>query len=264
MDFHQQASPPFLTSPLLQVPHGLFTNLDGVSSEPYASLNLGYHVGDQAAQVAENRRRVRMALGLDHLAGVHQVHGDRVLVVAGAPDVRDLPGYDALITNQPGIGLMVQQADCQAVLLWSARPQAVAAIHCGWRGSVLNIIGTTIRALEAIYDVAPVGLRAVISPSLGPCCGEFTNYQQELPAWMHAYQVRTNHFDFWQISRRQLEEAGVPGAHIEVAGLCTRCDQRFFSYRRARVTTNGTTGRQGSIIGLPTHRGCGGGTACAG
>lgn len=251
MKFHQHASPPFLTSQLLQVPHGLFTNLAGVSSPPYASLNLGYHVGDQVPLVAENRRRVREVLGLEHLATTQQVHGDRVLVVNGVPDEQDHPGYDALITDQPGIGLVVQQADCQAVLLWAVQRQVVAAIHCGWRGSVLNIIGKTIRCLETTYGVSPGELRAVLSPSLGPCCGEFTNYQRELPTWMHTYQVRPNYFDFWLISRRQLEEAGVLAAHIEVAGLCTRCDQRFFSYRRACTETNGTTGRQGSIIGLP-------------
>ena len=68
---------------------------------------------------------------------------------------------------------------------------------------------------------------------------------------MHACQVRPNHFDFWAISRRQLVEAGLRPEHIDTAGLCTRCNQQFFSYRRAAKTAGGVTGRNGSIIGLP-------------
>ena len=129
------------------------------------------------------------------------------------------------------------------------KAQAVAAAHCGWRGSVLNIIATTVAALCTTFAVRPDSLRAVISPSLGPCCAEFIHYRTELPEWMHAYQVRPNHFDFWAISRRQLVEAGLRPEHIDTAGLCTRCRREFFSYRRA-AKTGGVTGRNGSIIGL--------------
>ncbi|NLB07431.1 MAG: copper oxidase, partial [Desulfobulbaceae bacterium] len=73
----------------------------------------------------------------------------------------------------------------------------------------------------------------------------------ELPAWMHAYQVRPNHFDFWAISRRQLVEGGLRTEHIDTAGLCTLCDQQFISSRRAANIAGGVTGRNGSIIGLP-------------
>jgi copper oxidase (laccase) domain-containing protein len=99
--------------------------------------------------------------------------------------------------------------------------------------------------------VAPANLLAVISPSLGPCCAEFIHYKNELPAWMHAFQIRPHHFDFWAISRKQLLDAGVLPGHIDTAGLCTRCNSRFFSYRRARATADGITGRNGSVIGLP-------------
>ena len=151
----------------------------------------------------------------------------------------------------PGTGLLIQQADCQAILLEAPGGLAVAAAHCGWRGSVLNIIGTTVAALCSTCGAAPETLRAAISPSLGPCCAEFVHYRTELPAWTHAYQVRPNHFDFWAISRRQLVEAGLRPEHIDTAGLCTRCNQQFFSYRRAAKTAGGVTGRNGSIIGLP-------------
>ena len=103
---------------------------------------------------------------------------------------------------------MIQQADCQAVLLHDPHRRAIAAVHCGWRGSVVGIIGKTIAAMQRYYRSIPADLTAFIGPSLGPCCGEFINYPDELPRWMHQYQVRPSYFDFWEISRQQLLGAG--------------------------------------------------------
>lgn len=246
-----QSSPlPHYTSDKLMVPHGMFTCACGSSSGLFASLNLSYHVGDNHERVLENRRRVQAALGLDRLCSAHQVHGDQILVVEEGHTADEMPSYDALITTLPGTGLLIQQADCQAVLLSAPEEGVIAAIHCGWRGSVLNIIGKTVQRLWEQFAVAPAKLSAVISPSLGPCCAEFVHYRTELPEWMHAHQIRPNHFDFWTISRRQLEESGVPPEHIDATGLCTRCNHQFFSYRRASATQVGITGRNGSVIGL--------------
>ena len=243
---------PHYTSDLLTVPHGMFTAAGGSSNTKFASLNLSYHVGDDDGHVQANRRLAQAALGLDRLCSAHQVHGDQILVIDEGQSADEVHGYDALITNLPGTGLLIQQADCQAVLLSAPDQGIIAAIHCGWRGSVLNIIGKTIQRLRQQFGVAPAKLLAVISPSLGPCCAEFVHFRNELPDWMHTYQVRPQHFDFWAISRRQLEECGVLPAHIDVTGLCTRCNHQFFSYRRASAVQGGITGRNGSIIGLPS------------
>jgi len=250
MPLHETPLPHY-TSRLLTVPHGMFTCAGGVSAEPFASLNLSHHVGDPAERVQANRARALAVLGLRHLVSVHQVHGDRIFRVAQTHTEKEPEGYDALISTLPATGLLIQQADCQAVLLAAPEHGVVAAVHCGWRGSVLGIIGKTIHCLRVEYGVPPANLLAAISPSLGPCCAEFVHYRKELPEWMHAYQVRPQHFDFWAISRRQLLDAGVLSAHIDVAGLCTRCNPQFFSYRRASKTNGGVTGRNGSIVGLP-------------
>ncbi|NLX19390.1 MAG: peptidoglycan editing factor PgeF [Desulfobulbus sp.] len=242
---------PHYTSALLTAPHALFTREGGVSKGLFASLNLSYHVGDEVEYVSANRELVRTALAFDRLYAAHQVHGDQILVIEeNHPVNQETEGYDALITTVPGTGLLIQQADCQAVLLSCPEQRVVAAVHCGWRGSVLNIINKTVQCLTEQFAVRPETIRAVISPSLGPCCAEFTNYHRELPAWMHAYQVRPHYFNFWAISCRQLEESGILPQHIEVAGLCTRCSRHFFSYRRASAQQNGLTGRNGSVIGL--------------
>ncbi len=247
----QKISPSFITSPLLPVPHGMFNALGGVSNPPFASLNLSFSVGDTPENVRTNRSVAQQSLGLTRLISVKQVHNDSILLAEEHHIGTEPEGYDAIISTLPGTGLLIQQADCQAVLLWAPQPQVVAAIHCGWRGSVLGIIGKTIDCMQQEYGVAPETIRAVISPSLGPCCAEFVNYRQELPTWMHDFQTSPNHFDFWAISRQQLMQAGISPQHIDTAGLCTKCNDSYFSYRRAVHNSGGITGRNGSIIGLP-------------
>lgn len=228
------------------IAHGVFARTGGQSPAPFHSLNVGLHVGDSEDCVLGNRELIRKHLALDCLASARQVHGDRVWVVAASLD-RDteLDGYDALVTDRPGIGLMIQQADCQAILLHDPRTRAIANIHSGWRGSVLNIIARTVQVMQEAYGTRPADLLAAISPSLGPCCAEFRNHARELPASFSPYQVRADYFDFWAISRDQLLAAGLGRERIEIAGICTRCEENFFSYRRERIT-----GRFASVIAI--------------
>lgn len=246
------SAPPVLTSQALNCAHGMFCRLGGVSTGPLSTLNLSFGVGDTAENVRQNRQLALNSLGPGKLVSLGQVHGEQILVLDKAPEQEEFQGYDAAISNLPGIALMIQQADCQAVLLHDPVRQVIAAIHCGWRGSVAGIISTTINQMRARFAVKPANLYAVISPSLGPCCAEFINYQQELPQWMHSYAVpdKASHFDFWAISRRQLEESGVPLAQIDTTGICTRCNQDYFSFRRAKLETGGICGRNGSLISL--------------
>jgi YfiH family protein len=159
--------------------------------------------------------------------------------------------YDALITNQQGVGLMIQQADCQALLMHDPVRQVIGAVHCGWRGSAANIIGLTITEMQRSYQTDPAALLVAISPSLGPCCAEFINYRQELPKRLHRFQESPNHFNFWDISTHQLVEAGVSAKHIDAARICTACNRDYFSYRRAKKKRKITTGRNCSVICLP-------------
>lgn len=216
--------------------HGVFGRQGGVSAEPYHSMNLSFGVGDDPAAVLANRAAIKRALGLSTLVSARQVHGDRILCITAEPEGDfEAEGYDALITNCR-TGLMIQQADCQAVIIYDQDGSALGLAHVGWRGSVAGIIGATVRAMTETFGSDPARLRAAISPSLGRCCAEFINYRSELPTWMHAFQGHPNHFDFPAISVRQLEEAGLRAERISRAGLCTRCSPDYFSYRRDRVT----------------------------
>ena len=240
-------------SPLLaaftELRHGFFTRQGGVSSEPYRSLNLSLTVGDRREAVAENRRLVRQEMGLTTLAAATQEHGCREAVVAGNPvgPAGELEvAADILLTDRPGVGLLIKQADCQAVVFYDPGRRVVANVHCGWRGQVQNVLGVAVTRLGARFGCGPADLYAAVSPSLGPCCAEFRHFRREFPPEFWPYQVRPNYFDLWRLSRDQLLAAGLKPEHLDLAGLCTRCRAaEFFSYRR-----DGVTGRQGTVIGL--------------
>jgi polyphenol oxidase len=231
--------------------YGMFTRRGGVSGGPYASLNIGVYVGDQPEAVAANRQLVREAMGIPALLTARQVHGQGVYCLKESlEEDREVDGFDALITNIAGVGLVVQQADCQAVLLFDPRREVIAAVHCGWRGSVLQIVPQVVEVMSDNYGTVAADLQAVISPSLGPCCAEFVNFRGELPEEFQQFMVRDNYFDFWQITRAQLAAAGVVEAHIRTAGRCTCCSDDYFSYRRATRMGSGPTGRNCSVIAL--------------
>ncbi len=190
-------------------------------------------------------------LGAATLKGTTQVHGTSVLLVKDRQQITETEKADAMITDVAGIGLLIQQADCQAILLYDPVRNVIAAVHSGWRGSVHNIIAQTIQYMQQNHAVRPSDITAVISPSLGPCCGEFVNYQAELPLDFHSFQTTKNHFDFQAISCRQLIRSGVDEKKIDTVKKCTVCNTDFFSYRRAVRRGDGQTGRNGSIIALP-------------
>ncbi|MDK9705638.1 MAG: peptidoglycan editing factor PgeF [Desulforhopalus sp.] len=231
--------------------YGMFARHGGASGEPYTSLNVGVYVGDDPEAVAVNRQRVRQALDIPRLLTARQVHGRGVYCLT-EPIGSDLEvdGFDALVTNLPGIGLAIQQADCQAVLLLDPRREVIAAIHCGWRGSVLGLVPEVVAVMTGNYGTEASDLRAIISPSLGPCCAEFVNYRSELPVDFQQFMVSDTSFDFWQITKAQLSAAGVAEAHIETTGRCTCCSDDYFSYRRATRQNSGITGRNCSVIAL--------------
>lgn len=221
----------------------------GVGGGRYATLNCSYGVGDGQEVVAENRRVTKRALSIPYLLSAGQVHGDKVYVLAdGLTEDLEVAGYDALITDRSGVGLMIQHADCQPVLLHDPQRRVIGAVHSGWRGSVGNITAKTVATMTARFGTDPKDLLAVVGPSLGPCCAEFVNHARELPKSFSAFMVKENHFDFWAITRQQLSSCGVLPDNIKVAGICTSCSENYFSYRRACRNGDGVTGRNCSII----------------
>jgi hypothetical protein len=168
-----------------------------------------------------------------------QVHGTNVAIIREANStISEEPvEADAMITDLPGVALMVKQADCQAVLLFDPVRKVISNIHCGWRGNRQNLIRTVIDRMRVDFGCTPSDLRAGIGPSLGPCCAEFVTHEELFPDSFMRFMVRKNYFDFWALSRWQLTESGVEEANIETAAICTKCRTTlFFSYRAEKTT----------------------------
>jgi YfiH family protein len=151
-----------------------------------------------------------------------------------------------MVTDQTEKYLVIQVADCQSVLMYEPTRQVVANVHCGWRGSIHNIIGRSVDVMIQNFGCRPGDIRVGIGPSLGPCCAEFINYKAEIPKELWGYRDSNNRFDFWAISTEQLMKTGVLEKNIESSQLCTHCHtEEFFSYRAEK-----TTGRFAAVIGL--------------
>jgi len=237
------------------------TRHGGFSEGPYATLNLGLHVGDDPRRVLANREKLGEVLGYDPRKAVcgAQVHGTRVAAVGekeagrGAMSAEDaLPGIDGLATATPGLPLLAFFADCVPLFLYDPARRAAALVHAGWRGTTGRIAAAAVTVMEKEYGCRPGDLWAVIGPSIGPCCyrvGDETAaaFQQEARPCLQPVGDGTWRLDLWEANRRQLLEAGLAGGRIFLAGLCTACrSETFFSYRAGR----GNTGRMAGLIML--------------
>ncbi len=202
---------------------------------------------DDPDNVQVHSDAIRKLFDCEHCVMGKQVHGAFVAQVEHSPKgMERIEACDGLMTQNSNSMLLSRHADCQAVLFYDPTKRAIANVHVGWRGSVREVLKKTVMRMERVFGCKPSNLLVCISPSLGPKWAEFRNYRDELPEAFHAFQVKPAYFDFWEISRWQLGEAGVLAHHIEIAKMCTYDNpDDFFSYRR-----EGVTGRHITSIAL--------------
>lgn len=190
--------------------------------------------------VESNKETICEILGLPKMISSKQVHGDKVM------EASVLLECDGLVTAEKNTGLIIAHADCQAAIFYDPIRKVIANVHSGWRGSVQNIYAKTVQYLKERFQCDPANLFVGIGPSLGPNRAEFINHRVELPSAFLPFQFKENYFDFWEISKMQLSDAGICKEHIEIAGICTYCEENdFFSYRRDKKTA-----RNGTVVAL--------------
>ncbi len=247
------------------VKHGVTTRTDLIP----AGGDVSYVTGPDPVTVRRNRDRWAGAIGVEpsRLVCAQQVHGINVRLVVpddagrGYASFDDaIAGTDALITQSPELPLAVFCADCVPILLVDPVRRAIGAVHAGWRGTVADIAGQTIRAMGDSFGTDPADILAGIGPSIGRCC-----YQvgpEVIDAWNatgfdrpdRAVERGEGHrrFDLWRANTLALIAAGVPAHQIEVQGDCTRCrSDRYFSYR----AQGKQAGRFAAIIALTSPDG---------
>ena len=268
--------------------HGLSTRTGGATTvyrpeQDVGDLNLGFTASDSADNVRLNRERFFAEItGNAHFPAVtlRQIHSAIALRI-GAADAapQAIHKADGMMTNEPGVLLAIQTADCIPVLIADPKRRAIAAFHAGWRGTVKRIVEKGVGHMRMEFGTQPEDCLAAIGPGIGPCCyavgeevhDEFASqfaYAGELfrevyssdpikekypllfmtaRAPGHSALGPQLHLDLIEANRRQLLDAGLAPEAISTVGDCTGCNtDRYFSYR----SEQGFTGRMFSAIGI--------------
>lgn len=235
----------------------IFTRQGGYSQAPFHTLNLSVSVGDDPQTVKKNFAKSCHALNVspDQTVSCHLIHSAHILIVNPANRQPVMGQADGLITAEPNIYLAMRFGDCTPLIFFDPVRNAAGLAHAGWRGTMQNTAGATVREMVRQFGCWPQNMIAVIGPAIGPCCYEVG--PEVMAAAQHVFpeaeslftrrngQADHAHFDLWEANRRQLAEAEV--GQIIQTELCTACrTDEFFSHRAER----GRTGRFGVIIGL--------------
>jgi len=235
------------------------TREGGVSQGCYASLNLGDHVGDLAADVATNRDRLRQAIGAQPVF-LQQVHGTGVVALdAGQDIVRDGTAADACTATAIGLACTIMVADCLPVLFTDEAGERVAAAHAGWRGLAGGVLEQAVRCFTPESNGALAHRASKVIAWLGPCIGPkafevgaevkaaFEAHAPEAAACFRPAQAPGKWLaDLPALARQRLRAAGVEAVYGNDGsdGWCTVSQpSRFFSHRR-----DGISGRFAALV----------------
>lgn len=221
------------------------TRNGGYSAAPYASLNLGIHVGDNPLTVNRNRMLLSPLMPSEPV-WLNQVHGVEVIdaTFAGC-----LPQGDAAVANKRGAVCVVMTADCLPVLLCDEQGTVVGAAHAGWRGLCDGVIEATVREMK----VPGSSLMAWLGPAIGPAAFEvggevraafIAKDAQAEAAFKPGAQPGKWLADIFLLATQRLHALGV--TRVYGGGVCTYSDaEKYYSFRR-----DGVTGRMGTFIWL--------------
>ncbi len=194
----------------------------GVSKAPYDSLNLALHVGDNIKDVIENRIKLaqKYSFSIQNLIYMDQIHSDYVANITN-PAINRISNCDAIVTNKRKIPLMVMVADCIGLLLFDPIKKVIATVHAGREGILKNIALKTVLNMQKNYNSNPNSLIAITTPSIGVCC----------------YEIASGvNLDLKSTLKEQLLKSGLKDDNIKISPICTCCDERYFSYRREKIT----------------------------
>lgn len=242
------------------ITHCFTTRKGGVSSDECFSLNLGFSRNDSRENVEENFKRICSAINIktENLVFSNQVHSNKVIVVnekdrgKGIVKESDIIGYDGLVTNKRDVALITFYADCVPVFFFDPIKVVIALAHSGWRSTLMEIAGETVKTMVSIYDSNPCNIKTVIGPSIGQCCFEVGNEVKEefisKLNWSSIYckssESKKSNINLKGIIRHTLLNEGLKKENIYISNICTKCNNgTFFSHR-------GDKGKTGSLAAI--------------
>lgn len=234
--------------------HALLTRLGGVSHGAFSALNLGSTVNDSADAVEENHRLVYTNFSLDaaRVVSPHQVHQCHVARVGLQDGGTVVPATDALITNTPGVVLLLRFADCVPVLFYDPIHHAAGLAHAGWRGVSVEVCRACIEAMRREFGSQPQDLWAGIGPAI---CKQHYAVNFDVVNAIQATLTPSTHFAEMRAGQWYVDLPGAVDAQLRGLGmqqvthsaLCTAGDtQEWYSHR----AESGVTGRFGVFVRL--------------
>ena len=231
------------------------------SSQNSFTIGLNGAIGNEI--VLSNRKKLaeQFEISPDSYVFAVQVHGSGVAIVNDEDRGKGafersayLCDVDGMVTNQRGICLVTQAADCVPILFFDPVKKVIGVAHAGWKGTVAKIPAEVVKAFIAGFDSKPLDIIVGIGPSIGSCCYEVgdevvnmvkNSFESTEGLILRNEKFAKPVFDLWEANRRTLIEVGVKSENIELAGLCTKCHNNlFFSARK------GDKGRFGAFIML--------------
>jgi len=243
--------------------HAFTTRKGGVSTKHCSTLNLSFKRDDSKENVLENFFRVADILQVDYnsIVASQQVHDNKVGVVTqehkgtGVSKECYFKGYDALITNVPGIPLTTLHGDCVPIYFWDDDNKAVGIAHSGWKGTVLKISVQVVNRMRIEYGTQPERLQVVVGPSITQKYFEvkedvYNEFKVIIPELDNNIAIKVEGQKKWMISlpnivKATLLESGIKEENIDLTNICTYSDnERFYSHRR----DNGLTGGMAAIV----------------
>lgn len=256
--------------------HGFSSRIGGVSENELSTMNLSFTRGDREERVRENFHRIAQAIGFDEKQMVfsYQTHTVNIRRVTGEDRgkgylrERDYRDVDGLITDEPGVILTTFYADCVPLFFVDPVHRAAGLAHSGWRGTVNNIAGETVRRMQDAFGTKPEELLACIGPSICSDCYEVSEdvadqfrarYPQEL--WPRLLRPRQEpspdgrllyipgkyQLDLWEACRQNMLRAGILSGHIQVTDICTCCNPDILFSHRA---SHGKRGNLAAFLGI--------------
>lgn len=246
--------------------HGFSTRLGGVSTGHYESMNLGFNRGDSKENVMTNFKKICQALDIDikNLVLSNQTHTTNIRKVGkanigeGIFKQTEIKNYDGMVTDETDVFMVTYYADCVPLFFADKINKVVALSHAGWKGTLEDMAGTTVRLMQEKYNTNPKDIYVGIGPAIGKCCFEvhcdvgdlFLNPEFENESLITSKIVngtKKYNINLPEINKRKLILAGVLKENIETADICTSCNSDWlFSHRASK----GKRGSMCAIMGI--------------
>lgn len=208
---------------------------DGCIELIFSTAKNGLDFNRNTKNGLDNLENIKKWFNLKDVGYLRQTHSDEISFYDGV--VKD---GDAIITDKPDVGVGIFTADCVPILIYNKKNNTIAAVHSGWKGTLLQIAAKTITNMINEYHACIDDIIVYIGPHNRKCCYEF-GYKElkqfyEVDIYKNLNIYTEGKLDLNKCIRSQLIDIGLNENNIHDVNICTSCNDEYelFSYRRQK------------------------------